>query len=76
MITAFMSAGELHAVHVINHRGIAKIQLTGMCSAEDAVGLGVFQVPLWAFDGRAKYGETVVCQKCARTVTAIREPPK
>ena len=76
MITAFMSAGELHAVHVINHEGIAKIRLTGMCSIEDKVGLGVFQVPLWAFDGRPKYGETVVCQKCARTVILMREPPR
>lgn len=76
MITAFMSAGELHAVHVINHKGLTKIRLTGLCSAEDDVGLGVFQVPLWAFDGRPKYGETVVCQKCARTVATMREPPR
>lgn len=76
MITAFMSGGELHAVHVINHEGIAKIRLTGMCSIEDKVGLGVFQVPLWAFDGRQKYGETVVCGKCAKIVASMREPPK
>ena len=77
MITAFMSAGELHAVHVINHEGLAKIRLTSMCSVEDKVGLGVFQVPLWAFDGRPKYGETVICQKCAKTVAAMmKEPPK
>ena len=76
MITAFMTAGELHAVHVIQHKGLTKIRLTGMCTAEDAVGDGVFQVPLWAFDGRPKYGETVICQKCARIVAAMKDPPR
>ena len=37
--------------------------------------MGVFQVPLWVFDGRPTYGETVVCQKCSRTVIMMREPP-
>lgn len=76
MITAFMTTGELHAVHVIRQKGITKIRAVGMCTAEDDVGPGVFQVPPWVFDGRPKYGETVVCQKCTQIVTAMREPPR
>ena len=76
MITAFMSAGELHAVHMIHQKGLTKIHATSMCKTDDSIGQGVYQVPLWVFDGRSKYGETVVCEKCSRTVTLMREPPR
>lgn len=75
MITAFMAAGELHAVHVIKQKGL-KIRAVGMCTVEDDVGPGVYQVSLWVFDGRPKYGETGVCQKCAQIVTGMQEPPR
>jgi hypothetical protein len=75
MITAFMATGELHAVHVINQKGLTKIRAISMCTVEGDVGPGVYQVPLWAFDGRPQYGETVPCQKCARIVTTMQAPP-
>ena len=74
MITAFMSKDELHAAYVIRREGLTKIRAVGFCSAEDDAGPGVYQVPDWAFDGRAKYGETPVCAKCAGTVAAMKVP--
>ena len=78
MITAFMSASELHSVYVIRREGMTKIRAAGFCGVEDDAGPGVFQVPDWVFDGRTKYGppggETSVCAKCAATVTAIKVP--
>jgi len=76
MITAFMATGELHAIYVLRREGMTKIRAVGFCLVEDDAGPGVFQVPLWAFDGRPKYGETVICQKCAQRMIAMREPPK
>ena len=75
MITAFMSANELHAVYVIRREGMTKIKATGFCTVEDDAGPGVYQVPKWAFDGRAKYGETAVCAKCAHSAVMMRTPP-
>ena len=76
MIIAFMAANELHAIHVIQQKGMTTIQARSLCSSavEDA-GPGVYQVPDWAFDGRPKYGEIPVCAKCAGIVTKIKEPP-
>lgn len=80
MITAFMSAGELHSVYVIRREGMTKIRAVGFCTVEDDAGPGVYQVPDWVFDGRLKYGpsgaETAVCAKCAATATAMKVPPK
>jgi hypothetical protein len=77
MITAFMAANELHAVHVIHQKGLTKIRARGLCTAEEDAGAGVYQVPDWAFDGsRSKYGEISVCLKCAGVVRAMKEPPK
>ena len=80
MITAFMSAGELHAVYVIRREGMTKIRANGFCSVEDDAGPGVYQVPDWAFDGRPKYGppgaEITVCAKCTAIVTALKVPAK
>jgi len=78
MITSFMSANELHAAYVIRREGLTKIRALGFCAAEDDAGPGIYQVPDWAFDGRAKYGppgaEIAVCAKCAATATAMKVP--
>lgn len=80
MITAFMSANELHSVYVIRREGMAKIRAVGFCAVEDDAGPGVYQVPDWAFDGRPKYGppgaEIAVCAKCAAAVAAMKVPAK
>jgi hypothetical protein len=76
MITTFMSANELHAVHVIRQKGLTKIQAVGMCKAEDDVGAGVYQTPEWVFDGRPKYGETPVCAKCSVIINNMKTPPR
>jgi hypothetical protein len=78
MITAFMSANELHAVYVIKREGMAKIQATGFCTVEDNAGPGVYQLPEWAFDGRPTYGppggEIAVCAKCSQIVGSMKHP--
>ena len=78
MITAFMSANELHAVYVIRREGLTKIRAVGFCAVEDDAGPGVYQVSEWAFDGRQKYGppgtEITICTKCAHTVVAMKNP--
>lgn len=77
MITAFMAANELHAIHVIHQKGMTQIRARGLCSAEGDAGAGVYQVPDWVFDGtRTKYGEITVCVKCAATVGKMKVPPK
>jgi len=78
MITAFMAGSELHAVYVIRREGMTKIRAQGSCLIEDDAGqpLAIYQIPVWAFDGRPKYGEIQVCQKCAKIVAATREPPR
>lgn len=76
MITAFMSANELHAVYVIRREGLTKIRAVGFCAVEDDAGPGVYQVPDWAFDGRPTYGEIQVCAKCAHTTGLMKEPPR
>lgn len=76
MITSFMAAQELHAVHVIKREGMTKIRATGLCTVEEDAGPGVYQVPDWVFDGRPKYGETPVCQKCTAVIVSKREPPR
>lgn len=76
MITAFISSKMLHAVHVIRQKGLTKIQAEGFCKVEGDAGAGVYQVPDWAFDGRAKYGEIPVCPRCAQTTILMKNPPK
>ena len=80
MITAIMSANELHAVYVIRREGLTKIRAVGFCAVEEDAGPGVYQVPEWAFDGRPKYGppgaEITVCAKCAHTTIAMKAPPR
>lgn len=76
MITAFMSANELHAVYVIHREGMTKIKAKSFCSVEDDAGPGVYQVPEWAFDGRPKYGEVAVCAKCAHITASMKNPPR
>jgi hypothetical protein len=75
MITSFMSANFLHAVHVIHQDGLTKIQAHGLCKVEDNAGTGVYQVPDWAFDGRGKYGQIPICVKCAGIVARMKDPP-
>lgn len=76
MITAFMSANELHAAYVIRREGMTKIRAVGFCAIEDDAGPGIYQVPDWAFDGRPTYGEIAVCARCTRATFLMREPPK
>lgn len=79
MITSFRAGptGELHAVHVIHQKGLAAIRAVSLCSVDTDAGAGVYQVADWAFDGRPKYGEIPVCQKCVATVAQITKvPPK
>lgn len=76
MITAFMVADVLHAVHVIHQEGLTKIRARGMCTVEGNAGPGVYQVPDWTFDGRLAYGKIPVCAKCAGIVTAMKVSPK
>lgn len=76
MITSFMAANELHAVYVIRREGMTKIRALGFCSVEGDAGPGVYQVPDWVFDGRAKYGEIAVCTKCVAAATAMKVPPQ
>lgn len=75
MITAFMSANELHAAYVIRREGMTKIRAVGFCAVEDDAGPGIYQVTDWAFDGRPTYGEIPVCPKCAGIITSMRMPP-
>ena len=78
MITAFMSANELHAAYVIRREGMTKIRAVGFCTVEDDAGPGVYQVPEWAFDGRPKYGppnaEVVMCLKCSHAISSLKTP--
>jgi hypothetical protein len=74
MITAFMVGNELHAVYVIRREGLTKIRAVGFCAVEDDAGPGVYQVPDWALDGRATYGEIPVCPKCSGIVASMRGP--
>jgi len=80
VITAIMSANELHAVYVIRREGLTKIRAVGFCAVEDDAGPGVYQVPDWAFDGRPKYGppgaEIAVCAKCAHATIALTDAPR
>jgi hypothetical protein len=76
MITAFMAADVLHAVHVIHQDGLTKIRAHGLCTVEGNAGPGVYQVPDWAFDGRPAYGKIPVCAKCAGVVIAMKALPK
>ena len=75
MITSFMSANALHAVHVINQKGMTQIRAIGLCKVEDDAGAGVYQVADWAFDGRAKYGQIAICPKCAASVAKLAVVP-
>lgn len=76
MITAFMNANELHAVHVIAQKGMTQIRAISFCKVEgDAGAAGVYQVADWAFDGRPKYGEIPVCAKCSQTVVNLQKVP-
>ncbi len=76
MITSFMAANQLHAVHVIHQKGITSIQAVGLCKTEGDAGTGVYQVADWAFDGRPKYGEIPICPKCAQSVTSLSKAPQ
>jgi hypothetical protein len=77
MITAFMAANQLHAVHVIHQKGLTKIRAISLCKVDEDAGTGVYQVADWAFDGsRSKYGEIPVCLKCAEIVGSMKAPPK
>lgn len=76
MVTAFMATNELHAVYVIKREGMTKIRAKGFCAVEEDAGPGVYQVPDGAFDGRAKFGETPVCAKCAEILIAMKVPQK
>ena len=75
MISAFMNGTDLHALHVIKRDGVTSIVLISMCNVTGDPKTGLFQVPEWSFDGRAKYGDTPVCPKCSRAVTAMKNPP-
>jgi len=72
MITSFMTATpkELHAVRTIFQKGLS-IKALAFCKADGDAGPGVHQVADWAFDGRPKYGDISVCQKCAQEVIAL-----
>ena len=77
MITSFMTANGLHAVRVIQQKGLTKIEAVSFCKTEGDAGQGVHQVADWAFDGRPKYGEIPVCAKCAQAVITLKkEPPR
>jgi hypothetical protein len=77
MITSFMAANELHAVHMIAQKGMTQIRAISFCKVEGDAGAGVYQVADWGFDGRAKYGEIPVCPKCSSMVVSLKkEPPK
>lgn len=73
---AFLESANLHAIHVIHQKGLTNIRAVGLCTIEGNAGAGIYQVPSWAFDGRAKYGEIAVCPKCSRAMKAIEAPPK
>lgn len=77
MINSFVAKNELHAVHVIQREGMTKIKAKGFCAVDDDTSLSIYQVPDWAFDGRAKYGELAVCAKCSQAAISMqRVPPK
>lgn len=79
MITSFRAgpAGELHAVYVILQKGLASIRAISFCNVDADAGAGVCQAADWAFDGRLKYSEMPVCQKCAAVVAQMSKvPPK
>ena len=76
MTTAFIEAGDLHAVHVIHQKGLTNIQAVAICTTEGNAGAGIYQVPSWVFDGRATWNKIKVCPKCAQTAKLWAEPPK
>jgi len=67
-IAAFLSNGELHAVRYV------KIFALGWCGATGEEGDGIYYVPNWAFDGRAKHGDADVCLKCSAALCVLARP--
>lgn len=76
MITAFTANKSLHLNYVIGQKGLTKILVKGYCGIEAEGGDGIYQVPDWVFDGRAKYGEIPVCAKCMQIAQTLKVPPK
>jgi hypothetical protein len=75
MTTAFIEASELHGIHVIHQKGLASIRAVALCTIEGNAGAGIYQVPSWAFDGRATWNTIKVCQRCAQVIQLWKEPP-
>ena len=75
MISAFASQGALHVVYSIISRGLGA-RATAFCSAEGDAGAGLYQVPAWAFDGRAAYNTLPACAECGKRYRLAIEPPK
>lgn len=79
----------LHAVRVVEQRGMIKVKAVAYCGATGDAGDGVHQVPMWAFDGRPTYPylelekmvagtpapPMKVCDGCVRMLAAIAKAP-
>jgi hypothetical protein len=47
----------------------------GYCGITNSETDGIYHVPNWAFDGRAKHGDVDVCLLCSAAMGALAEPP-
>jgi hypothetical protein len=71
LVPSFLASdGKLHAA-----RYVKKIAL-GYCGVTSTADedLGIYHVPNWAFDGRAKHGDVNVCILCSAAMCALAEP--
>lgn len=68
---AFIADGHLHAVRYLK-AGRAQGQC-GAGSSDDPVGIGLYYVPSWAFDGRRQHGDVLVCPRCSAILVS---PPE
>lgn len=55
-------------------RAMLTVKATGYCGTEGNAADGVYQVPDWAFDGRASYLGAKICPACIKAVAAMKNP--
>jgi hypothetical protein len=62
------SDGQLHAV------GYIKTFKLGQCGNQGSSDTGLYYVPSWAFDGRAKFGDLPMCLRCSAILVSDPDP--
>lgn len=72
LVPSFLAAdAKLHAARYIKAGALGYCGITS--TADEPIG--VYHVPNWAFDGRAKHGDVAVCISCSAVMCALAEPP-